>query len=132
MTEEKLSRQQMKSLNFWCGQISIVLRQEGMTMNKVIEIMKNFELPPTKEVVKELVFKPIMTALFKKTSTTELCRKKEIDDISQTMIMNFGKWGITLPPFPSEEEIISKQREEEDKKQLEEENVSNKNNFKNK
>jgi len=132
MEEEKLSRQQMKSLNFWCGQISTVLRQEGMTMNKVIEIMKNFELPPTKEVVKELVFKPIMTALFKKTSTTELCRKKEIDDISQTMIMNFGKWGITLPPFPSEEEIISKQREEEDKKQLEEENVSDKNNFKNK
>ena len=119
MAEEKLSRQQMKSLNFWCGQISTVLRQEGMTMNKVIEIMKNFELPPTKEVVKELVFKPIMTALFKKTSTTELCRKKEIDDISQTMIMNFGKWGITLPPFPSEEEIISKQREEEDKKAVE-------------
>ena len=132
MEEEKLSRQQMKSLNFWCGQISTVLRREGMTMNKVIEIMKNFELPPTKEVVKELVFKPIMTALFKKTSTTELCRKKEIDDNSQTMIMNFGKWGITLPPFPSEEEIISKQREEEDKKQLEEENVSDKNNFKNK
>ena len=90
--------------------------------------MKNFELPPTKEVVKELVFKPIMTALFKKTSTTELCRKKEIDDISQTMIMNFGKWGITLPPFPSEEEIISKQREEEDKKQLEEENEKQKRN----
>ena len=132
MEEEKLSRQQMKSLNFWCGQIATVLRESGMTMNKVIEIMKNFELPPTKEVVKELVFKPIMTALFKKTSTTELCRKKEIDDISQTMIMNFGKWGITLPPFPSEEEIISKQREEEDKKQLEEENVSDKNNFKNK
>ena len=132
MEEEKLTNQQRKALHLWCGQIATVLRESGMTMNKVIEIMKNFELPPTKEVVKELVFKPIMTALFKKTSTTELCRKKEIDDISQTMIMNFGKWGITLPPFPSEEEIISKQREEEDKKQLEEENVSDKNNFKNK
>ena len=97
---ETLTNQQRKAMHLWFELVANVLSEQGKTMNQVITA----PIRPTKENVKEMIFKPVMQATFNKMSTNELCKQKEIDTIVDTIIQTFGEMGITLPNFPSIEE----------------------------
>jgi len=101
--EELLTRQQQKALHKWFEMLAEELRNEGVdlkdAMPKVLDIL------PTKENVKEMIWRPVQMALYGKNSTTGLLKKKEIDDILMVISKNLGDRGITTPPFPSAEEV---------------------------
>jgi hypothetical protein len=59
---------------------------------------------PSQSSLKELVWKPVMLAYTGKTSTTQLLKNKEIDDIVDIIRVMFSDMGIEIPLFPSEEE----------------------------
>jgi hypothetical protein len=103
--EDKLTRQQQKSLHLWFSMLASELNQQGITMQMVL---KKFivDAPCTKSIIKELVWKPVQDALYAKTSTTELLKKEEIDKIYDTLNKFFAEeLQVQCPPFPSLEEI---------------------------
>jgi hypothetical protein len=70
----------------------------------------SYEVFPTKENLKEDVWKQIQWALFKKKSTTEL-NTDEIDPIIDVLVKNVGQaTGHVFTPFPSIEEAIHQER----------------------
>ena len=78
------------------------LQNQGHTMNDVVEKYSAIEIYPTTHSVKEVLWKPIMTALLGKSSTTELTTK-EINQVYDAVSMFLAKqFGISLP-FPSQE-----------------------------
>lgn len=98
--EDKLTRQQQKSLHLWLGMVADELRNQGLDMRKTLIA----PIIPTKESVKELIFKPIMSSMLGYKSTTELLRKEEIDMICDVMRATFNDMKISLPQFPNIEE----------------------------
>ena len=62
------------------------------------------EAPATKEMVKEMLWKPLMTALTGHTSTKQLLKKAEIDQIWDSLNKFYAQtWQVSIPPFPSYE-----------------------------
>lgn len=99
-SQSKLTRQQQKALFLWLGQCAEVLQNQGLDMRKTLIA----PIIPTKESLLELVFRPIMTAMFGHKSTTELLKKEEIDSICDVIRTTFSDLKIELPQFPSIEE----------------------------
>ena len=64
-------------------------------------LVGGYDIIPTKESVKEMIFRPIMLALYGKNSTTKLLKQKEIDAVYDVICKHFGQLGIAVPPFPS-------------------------------
>ena len=78
------------------------LNDAGLDMKKVFEV-KTVSIPWTKESVKEVLFRPIMSAMTEKGSTTEL-NTVEVSDVWLVLMRHLGEnFGINLE-FPSEEE----------------------------
>ena len=105
--EEVLTRQQQKALYLWLSLVADELRNRGLDMRKALIA----PIIPTKESVLEMIWRPIMQAYVGKTSTTQLLKHKEIEeivDIIKVMFMDM-KSDIIVPPFPSEEEIANQQ-----------------------
>jgi len=112
MEDKKRTIQQNKALHKYFGLLADTFNQAGLDMKKVLK--PEIDIPWSPESVKEYIWKPIQKAQLQKSSTTELTTK-DIDKVFDTINRFLGeKFGIT-EPFPSIEEIISKQREEEDK-----------------
>ena len=97
--ELKLTKTQFDSLHLWFEQIAIVLREQGHDMRKTL----SYPIIPTKESVKEMIFKPILMATTGKDSTKNLAKQREIDDCVDIINKVFGEMGIEIPPFPSQE-----------------------------
>lgn len=100
LESDKLTRQQQKSLFLWLGQCAEVLQNQGLDMRKTLIA----PIIPTKESLLELVFRPIMTAMYGYKSTTELSKKDEIDSICDVIRTTFADMKIDLPQFPNAEE----------------------------
>jgi len=81
-----------------------VLREQGLDMKAVLT---EVDIMPTKESVKELIFKPILLAMYGKDSTMDMAKQKEIDDIYDVICKHFAERGVQVPPFPSVEELIN-------------------------
>lgn len=94
--EEPITKKQFDSLWLWCEMIASVLEQDGQTLNKYITL----PIHPTKESIKIAFIKPTMLDMFGKTSTKQLDKKKEIDQIVSVLTEAFATQGIELPPFP--------------------------------
>ena len=78
------------------------LNDAGLDMKKVFEV-KTVEIPWTQASVKEVLFRPIMSAMTEKGSTTEL-NTVEVSDVWDVLLRHLGEhFGINLE-FPSEEE----------------------------
>jgi hypothetical protein len=95
--EERLTRQQQKALFLWLGQIAQVLREQGLDMRKALIA----PIIPTKNSIKEMIWTPIMQSLFGKTSTTQLLKRHEIDEVCDVIRITFNDMKIELPQFPS-------------------------------
>lgn len=106
MEGERLTRKQQEALHLWFRQLSDVLQERGLDMRQVMTL----PIKPTEFVVKEDIFKPIMEKMFGYYSTTELKKKKDIDDIIDVIRSMFAdmRSDVAVPPFPSEEELSLK------------------------
>lgn len=97
----KRTLQQNKAIHLWLTQLSKALRENGITMQMVLK--PGTEIWSTPYLLKELVFKPVMKALFGKKSTTELKSVGEIEDIIDVIDKAIGERGGVSVPFPCEE-----------------------------
>uniref|UniRef100_A0A6H1ZJ80 Uncharacterized protein n=1 Tax=viral metagenome TaxID=1070528 RepID=A0A6H1ZJ80_9ZZZZ len=69
-------------------------------------LKSDFDLPWSPELVKELLYRPVMKAYKKITSTTKLSTT-DIDKIFDIINRELGeKHGLELPPFPSIELLM--------------------------
>ena len=99
MEGERLTRQQQKALYLWLSLVADELRNRGLDMRKALIA----PIIPTKESVLEMIWRPIMQAYVGKSSTTQLLKQKEIDEIVDIIRVMFSdmKSDIIVPPFPS-------------------------------
>jgi hypothetical protein len=99
MEEEPLTQQQIKSLNLWCGLIAEHLKSQGYDLREQLTA----PLIPTKFGIKEYVVKKIIKAMYGYTSTKQLKKKKEIDEVVDVITKMFADIKKEIPPFPSAE-----------------------------
>ena len=99
----KRTSTQNKSIHLYLEMVARELQNQGQTMKDVVRLMPEVEIIPTKESLKQIVWKPIQEATLGLTSTTELSTadvNTVYDIISMFLAKNFE---ISLP-FPSQEE----------------------------
>lgn len=95
------TEQQSRALHLFCGQLAEVLNDAGLDMRKVLK--PTYNLPWTKESVKEHLWRAVQKAMFNKQSTTQLLKQGEIDAIYEVLVRELGeKHHIEVPPFPND------------------------------
>ena len=83
------------------------LNDGGLDMRKVLK--QEVLIPWTTEGAKEYLFKPIIKALYNKTSTTQLDKVKEIDEAWNVLMRHFvEKHHLEYIQFPHEVKVESK------------------------
>lgn len=81
--------------------IAKTLNEKGLDMKAVLK--EDVDIPWDTYSVKEYLFKPIMKAMFRKESTTELDKASEINEVWDVLMKLLGeKFEIEYIPFPSE------------------------------
>lgn len=96
----KRTNQQSKAYWLWLSMIEHEAENQGVTWNMVMEHTN--QLRVTKENVHEAV-KQLTKALWGITSTTQLKKTGHMDILIDHVTDLFGKVGLEVPPFPSEE-----------------------------
>lgn len=98
---------QNRALHLYFRHLSEELNDAGLDMKKVLR--PHVDILWTPENIKEYIFRPIMKALLKKESTTELSTK-EVNAVYEIINRHVSeKFGIHVP-FPNEEELMWKER----------------------
>jgi len=98
--------QQNKSMHVFFSLLADSLNSAGLDQRKVLKPSISIDWTPT--AVKKQLWKPIMNALYSKTSTTELDKQMEIDKIHETLMRHLAeKFGLEYIEFPHNEDIIS-------------------------
>ncbi len=92
--------QQNKSTHLWCEQIAKTLNDNNMNISGTIKS----DVAWSMTTVKEIIFKPIVKALYNKDSTTKL-NKNEFEKIIDNIILIFANKGVSLPDFPNRESL---------------------------
>ena len=106
MAEKQRTSLQNKSLHLYFEMVAHELENQGQTMTNIIAKLPLIEITPTKNSIKELLWKPIAQSLFGKKSTTELTTA-EITQVYEVMAMFLAKeFSISLP-FPNQEETTN-------------------------
>ena len=102
-----MSRVHFSSLHVWLDMTAERLNAHGLTVKSFINKSRgDFDPHWTKEIVKDLIFKPTAFACFGKDSTTKLT-SKECCHVSSVLFNHFSKsthlsdGGIQLPEWPS-------------------------------
>ena len=89
---------QNKALHLMYEHLAQKLNESGWDMKKTLK--QEIDIAWTKESVKEYLWRPIMEAMLKKKSTTEMTTK-DIDTVMNTLTRHLGtKLGIEIA-FPS-------------------------------
>jgi len=98
--------QQNKALHKYCQMVADEMNAAGYDAKQVISL----PISLTPEIVKDCIFKAIMTALYPdKTSTTQLSTT-EIQDVYENMNRATGqKFGVSMD-WPSDESLSEEQR----------------------
>lgn len=101
---------QNRALHKYFTHISDELNDHGLNIMKTLR--SDAEIPWSPELVKALIWKPIMKAQTGKDSTTKL-NTKDIDAVLDTLTKYMGeKLGLTVE-FPSIETVIREQQAKE-------------------
>lgn len=100
------SQQQNKALHLYFTLICYNLNELGLEFIYNGITGKQFSLRYTPELVKEMIFKPIMMAMFDIKTTTKI-NTLQINEIIDVITKFFGDKGIVLE-FPSIENLINK------------------------
>jgi len=100
-TIDTRSLAQNRSLHLWESMIASTLNDNNKSIVTVIKA----ETEWSKDTVHEMIIKPIIKALYNKTSTTKL-KKDEFEKIIDTTTYMMGtRHGVVIPEFPNREEI---------------------------
>lgn len=107
MEESKIDKprtlRQNRALWKYCENLSQDLSGAGLDMRKVLK--PEIEIPWTKESVCDFLIRPIMKAMYQKTSTTELSTK-ELTKVINVLDRHLNeKFNITTD-FPSIETLL--------------------------
>ena len=92
---------QHNSWFLWLSMIEHEAENAGITWNHVVQ--HTHQLRITKEGLQEMG-KQLQKALWGTTSTKELKKTGQIDILIMHFVDLFSKVGLTLPPFPNDEE----------------------------
>lgn len=101
MTDKQRTDQQRKAIEVYCNMLSDCMNAAGYEKRAVFAKMREgFDIPWSQDSVKEDLFKPIVKAMFKKGSTTEL-EPGQVNEVYKVL----DKWtsenlGITVE-FPN-------------------------------
>lgn len=102
--EKQRTEQQNKAIHLYLSMVATELQNQGQTLQDVVKAIRKVEIVPTKDNLKEVVWREIQKTLFQKDSTTYLT-KHEVTQVYEVMSMWLAKnFGISLP-FPHDEEL---------------------------
>jgi len=97
---------QNNALHKYLELVAEALNREGHTMQDVVKAIRRAEIRPTKEALKEVVWRPLQQIILGKTSTTELT-KQDIDPVYEAMNKWLGQEFQIHIPFPADETKIN-------------------------
>lgn len=84
--EPKLTSQQMKAIHAYCDHIARVLAASGHDMQQVVTL----PIEPTGVLVKEIIWRPVQTAMFNKKSVTQL-KMHDVDDVYRVIAKHLAE-----------------------------------------
>jgi hypothetical protein len=93
---------QNNSLHLYLEQVSEALDREGFTIQDVVKAIRKAEIRPTKNALKEVVWKPLQKIILGKESTTELTTA-EVDKVYEIFNRWLGQEFQIHIPFPTNE-----------------------------
>lgn len=100
---EKRTLQQNKSIHKLFETLANDLNEKGLEMKIILK--PSYQIWWNKDSVKEHLFKPLMKAMYKKESTTELTTA-EVSKVYEQLAKILGeKYGVEME-FPSNEALI--------------------------
>lgn len=89
---------QFNSLHLWCGQVADCLNDAGFSVMQVLK--HDAEIPWSKELVKEHLWRPIQKAMTGEESSKNPS-KLEYPEISETLSRHLAQTlGVSIPPWP--------------------------------
>ncbi len=92
--------QQRKALEVWCKQLAKTLDDADLDVQHVME-QKDVAIPWSQELVKELLFRPIFTAMTGEKSTAD-AETTDYDRVYHVLTRHLGeKLGVTVPIWPN-------------------------------
>ena len=97
---EKSSKKQFDSVHLYLDIVAKVLADEGHTMQDVVKAIRTAEILPTKNALKEVVWKPMLSIITGKDSTTKQS-SVEVDKVYEAMNKWLGQEFKIHVPFPS-------------------------------
>src|SRR3990167_8505157 len=103
------TNQQNKSLHKYLEMVAHELSNQGQSMANVVTKLNFVEITPTKNSVKEIIFRPIMEAVVGK-NTSRALTTKEIQEVYEIMSMFLSKQFEISLPWPSVEETETYQK----------------------
>jgi hypothetical protein len=100
-TMDTRSMKQNAALWKWNSMIAKTLNDNNKSLTTIIKAETSW----SKDSVHELIIKPIIKALYNKTSTTKL-DKNEFEKIIDTIVYLFGNnHGVVIPDFPNRDDL---------------------------
>jgi maltose-binding protein MalE len=96
------SKQQFDSVHLYLDQVAKALAQDGHTMQDVVKAIRKAEIMPTKNAMKEVVWKPLLEIISGKDSTTKQ-DSTETQQVFEAMNKWLGQEFQVHVPFPSEQ-----------------------------
>lgn len=100
--EEHRTAKQNNAIHKYLDLVAKALDSEGHTMQDVCKAIRRAEIRPTKEALKEVVWKPLQAIMLGKESTREL-ETHEVDKVYEAMNRWLGQEFELHIPFPSNE-----------------------------
>ena len=95
------TNQQNKSLHLYFTMVAEELDRQGESFQNIVSKLKNAEIRPTPENIKQ-IWKEFQIAMFNKKSTTEL-DKGEVDRVYEMFNAWLGREFETHIPFPADD-----------------------------
>ncbi len=92
---------QNNAIHLYFEWVAQELQNGGYTMQDVCKAITRVEITPTKENVKEIIWREIQKALYGKKSTTELT-KHEVDKVYEVMSRFLAREFEIDLPFPND------------------------------
>lgn len=81
--------------------VARALNEDGHTMQDVMKAITKMEVKPTKQLMKDGVWKQILLTLFGLETTTKQTNE-QIQDVYETMNKWLGQWFQIHVPFPDD------------------------------
>ena len=82
----KLTSQQNKAIHAYCDDIARALAASGHDMQQAVTL----PIEPTGALVKEIIWRPVQTALFNKKSVTQL-KMHDVDDVYRVIAKHLAE-----------------------------------------